>query len=170
MHLLKSSGVFGLSFIAALAARAEPPQSADISFEHPILQEARVSAPFGMRTDPFTKRPGWHGGIDLGAQWDAEIFAPAKGEVVFAGRRSGYGNMVDLKLSDDWVLRFAHMKTVRVEQGDVMEAGSVLGHVGSVAQSTGPHLHLEARSDGKQYNPKNIEALQFYAAEKQASD
>lgn len=166
MQVFKIPGIVGFSFFAVLAASAEPPQTEDISFEHPILQEARVSAPFGMRLNPLTDRPSWHGGVDLGAQWDAQIFAPAKGEILYADRRSGYGKMVDLKVSDGWVVRFAHLQAITVEKGDFIEAGSVVGTIGSTGRATGPHLHLETRYDGKQYNPKDIQALQFYAAEK----
>ena len=155
------------SLIPQSLSAKEMPSSDGISFEHPILQEARVTAIFGMRKDPFTQRPGWHGGTDLGAAWDADIYAPATGEVAFAGKRAGYGTMVDLKVSDGWILRFAHMKSAGVETGETVESGDVLGQVGSIGRSTGPHLHFEARFDDKQYDPADLQHLRFYAIEKQ---
>ncbi|MFN3212890.1 MAG: M23 family metallopeptidase [Henriciella sp.] len=167
----RTLSVLALSLATSLVPQSvsakEVPSTEGISFEHPVLQEARITAKFGMRKDPFTQRPGWHGGMDLGAAWDADIFAPSKGEVVFAGKKAGYGTMVDLKISDGWILRFAHLKSVNVESGDLIESGTVLGYVGSNGRSSGPHLHFEARFDDKQYNPADLRNLQFYAIEKQ---
>ena len=166
MRILNYISILGCFCFLGITVNAQSPTTADVSFQHPILQEARITAPFGIRPDPFTKSPEWHGGIDLGANWDAEIFAPARGEVLFAGPKPGYGKMVDLKVSNDWVLRFAHLRSINVEQGDILEPGNVLGQVGSFGRSTGPHLHLEARSDGKQYNPRDLVKLQLYAVER----
>ena len=156
-----------LGFIALmslpLANGQEMPSTSDIAFDHPVLNTANVSVQFGMRTNPFTDKPSWHGGVDLGAPWDDPIYAPAEGVVVFAGTEAGWGKRVDLKVSDGWVLRFAHLKAFEVSEGDQISAGDVLGIIGSTGRATGPHVHLEALYNGKQYNPQDIETLTLYA-------
>lgn len=151
--------------VLPFAQTEELPSTSGIEFNHPVLNTAQVSAPFGMRTNPFTKEPSWHGGVDLGAPWDDPIFAPAKGEIIFAGTKSGWGKRVDLQVSDGWVLRFAHLKEIKVSQGDQVTSGDVLGLIGSTGRATGPHVHLEALYEGKQYNPQDIHALTFFAIE-----
>ena len=148
------------------AAGQEIPTVADIAFEASIFDEARLVSPFGMRPDPFRDRPSWHSGIDINAAWDSSIRAPATGEVVFADREPGYGKTVDLKISDNWTLRFAHLSTLSVEVGDKIDTGEVIGEIGSTGRAIGPHLHLEARHGDKRYDPALLSGLQFFETEK----
>lgn len=156
----------GCAALLPFAQAQEVPSTQDITFTHPVLKTAQVSAPFGMRKNPFTQKPSWHGGVDLGAPWNDPIFAPAKGEVIFADSKAGWGIRVDLKLSDGWVLRFAHLKEISVAEGDLVAPGSIVGIVGATGRSTGPHLHLEAVYDGKQYDPRAIHTLDLYTDER----
>ena len=148
------------------ATAQEIPTVADISFEASIFDEARLVSPFGMRVDPFRNRPSWHSGIDIHAAWDSPIRAPASGEVVLAGQEPGYGTSVDLKISENWTLRFAHLSTLSVEVGDKIDAGDMIGEIGSTGRAMGPHLHLEARHGDKRYDPVLLSGLQFFETEK----
>ena len=168
--MIRSLKYIAVGFVSAallpFALGQELPPTGDIEFDHPVLNTAQISASFGMRKNPFTQKPSWHGGIDLGAPWDDPIFAPAKGEVIFAGTKSGWGKRVDLQVSDGWVLRFAHLKKINVSEGDQITSGDVLGLIGSTGRATGPHVHLEALYEGKQYDPQDIQTLKFYAIER----
>lgn len=159
--------ILGLSCatFGQIAQAQDLPSTSGIEFNHPILKSANTSSPFGLRKDPFRDRMGWHGGVDLSAAWESMIHAPAKGEVLFAGMKSGYGKMIDLKVSDGWVIRFAHMKDLTVTEGETVDAGTVLGEIGSTGRDTGPHLHLETRYRDKQYDPERIEALMLFETE-----
>ncbi|MEM7459849.1 MAG: M23 family metallopeptidase [Pseudomonadota bacterium] len=152
------------AFLPATQAQ-ELPSTNGIAFDHAILKTASKTSPFGTRKDPFRDRMSWHGGVDLGAAWESMIHAPAKGEIVYADTKSGYGKMIDLKVSDGWVLRFAHMKNLAVTVGETVEPGTVLGEIGSTGRGAGPHLHLETRYRDKQYNPELIEALMLFETE-----
>ncbi len=57
-------------------------------------------------------------------------------------RRRGFGNNVQVQISDLWV-RYAHLEEVQVSDGDQVAPGTVLGLEGSTGFSTGPHLHFE---------------------------
>lgn len=159
------------AFSAALlftpgAVARDLPEASNIAFEHPVLDVATVISHFGVRTDPYRDRPSWHGGIDLGATWDAPIYAPADGVVALAGSKPGYGKTVELIVEDGWMLRFAHMSELSVNVGDTIDAGTVLGQVGSVGRGSGPHLHLETLYGDKQYDPELLKELTLYGAEK----
>lgn len=112
-----------------------------------------LTSPFGTRRNPFTKEVNFHSGIDLAAPTGTPIYAPAAGEVVFAGRydlrRSvawwRFGNLVVLRHGDRFRTIFAHCDEVKVRTGDTVRQGDVIATVGSTGWSTAPHLHYEVR-------------------------
>jgi len=157
-------GLTSLLFALPMAA-GEIPSTAGISFSEPVLSEANLHSSFGVREDPLRDRPSWHGGVDLRAEWDAPVFAPANGEVIYADTKAGYGRMVDLKVSEGWVIRFAHLSKINVTPGEAIVAGKIVGEVGTTGRYTGPHLHLETLFEGKQYNPELLKELSFYVTE-----
>lgn len=165
--IFKVAGLSALGLaLLPIATAQEIPSTANIDFSESVLKEAKLKSPFGIRKGPLPDRPHWHGGIDLSAEWDAPVHAPARGEVVYADTKAGYGKTVDLKVSDGWVVRMAHLSDIQVDVGDQVNAGHVLGEVGSTGRDVGPHLHLETRFEDKQYDPQLIESLSFYETEK----
>ena len=144
--------------VAQVAARMEEARYFEdlvnnLPLATPIGIPSRVTSPFGMRIDPFRKRPSWHGGIDMGAGWNAPIVAAGPGKVVYAGTKSGYGRVVDVDHGGGFVSRYAHLKRIVAKKGQEVEIGDKLGTMGSTGRSTGPHLHYEVLFHGKQYNP-----------------
>ena len=122
----------------------------------PVGVEYRLTSPWGMRTDPMTRRPNWHGGLDIGAFSGAPITAAGPGKVIFAGRRSGYGRVVDVDHGYGFVSRYAHLRSIAVKKGDDVAMGDTVGLMGTSGRSTGPHLHLEVLFHGKRYDPANF--------------
>src|SRR5690606_37501868 len=57
------------------------------------VQKGWISSRFGRRTDPFTGRATWHGGLDFAGKEGANVVAVAAGVVTMAEVRDGYGNM-----------------------------------------------------------------------------
>lgn len=144
--------------VAQVAARMEEARYYEglvdkLPLATPIGIKSRITSPFGMRTDPIRKRPGWHGGIDMGAGWNAPIIAAGPGTVKYAGRRSGYGRVVDIDHGEGFVSRYAHLNRIMVSRGDEVAIGDKIGLMGSSGRSTGPHLHYEVLFHGKPYNP-----------------
>jgi murein DD-endopeptidase MepM/ murein hydrolase activator NlpD len=119
----------------------------------PVGVEYRLTSPFGIRTDPFTNRASWHYGLDIGAFMRAPIVSSGPGTVVFAGYRSGYGNVVDVDHGFGFVSRYAHLSAITVKKDDIVAMGDTLGLMGSSGRSTGPHLHYEVLFYGKTYDP-----------------
>ena len=115
--------------------------------------QARVSSRFGARVHPVTGERHNHSGVDFAAPAGTPIRAAAPGRVQFAGARGGYGNLVIVEHADGTETWYAHQRDLAVRAGQEVGAGAVLGTVGSTGRSTGPHLHLEVRKDGKPVDP-----------------
>ena len=120
--------------------------------QHP-LPDARVSSGYRWRRNPTTGQRTFHRGIDLVAPLGTEVRAPLKAEVIFAGPDGDHGNVVVLRHGGGLETRYSHLHEVRVKPGQQLTAGTTLGLVGSTGRSTGPHLHLELRDQGRTVDP-----------------
>ncbi len=144
--------------VAQVAARMEEARHFEnmvdkLPLATPIGIPSRITSNFGLRTDPISKRPGWHGGIDMGAGWNAPIVAAGPGTVIYAGTKSGYGRVVDIDHGQGFVSRYGHLNKVLAKRGQEVAIGDKIGLMGSTGRSTGPHLHYEVLFHGKTYNP-----------------
>lgn len=127
---------------------------------HPVVGvPGRNTSPYGERRDPFTNQRAFHSGVDVAAHRGATIHTPAKGTVVRAENVNGYGNLVEVALTDGYVLRMGQLDEIKVVVGDALNTGDVVGTMGSSGPSTGPHLHLEVLVDGKQVDPQQVKGL-----------
>ena len=120
------------------------------------LKSRKITSKYGPRIDPFTKAYSFHTGIDIKDDLNAKVLAVTSGEVSFVGKNKVYGNYIEIKYNDDIILLYAHLNKVDVKKGDFVNQGAVIGKVGSTGRSTGPHLHLEIRKDGKLVDPLKI--------------
>ncbi|RMG11303.1 MAG: M23 family metallopeptidase [Deltaproteobacteria bacterium] len=148
---------------AAPEAGHRPPEGDPI----PGVPE-RVTSSFGMRRDPLTGEARFHAGVDLAAPEGAPIAALRGGRVRFAGRRGGYGQMVEIDHGDGTTTRYAHASELLVKTGDWVEEGQLVARVGHSGRATGPHLHLEVRRAGRPVDPR--QALNRYAARADTAD
>ena len=112
-----------------------------------------ISSPYGRRVDPISGRMAWHSGMDVAGRKGSDVVAIAAGVVVFAGRREGYGNLVEIEHGDGYVTRYAHHHRLQVKTGDIVKRGDPLGSLGSTGRSTGPHVHVEVLRNGRHVNP-----------------
>lgn len=115
-----------------------------------------ISSTFGVRKDPLLGTPAMHSGMDFRAPHGSQARVTAAGTVVKAGWNGGYGRMVEVRHAGGYSTRYAHMSKILVKEGDVLEAGDVVGQVGSSGRSTGPHLHYEVRLDGRAKDPLRL--------------
>lgn len=113
-----------------------------------------VSSGFGSRRDPINRRRAMHTGIDLLAPLRAPVMVTAPGRVVFAGRKGGYGRMVEIDHGLGVHTRYGHLSAIHVHVGQSLAVGQRVGLLGSTGRSTGPHLHYEVMVDGKPRNPQ----------------
>lgn len=119
----------------------------------PVGVPYRLTSDYGMRVDPFNKRPGWHNGLDLAAYRNAPIVASGPGKVTYAGVRSGYGRLVEIDHGHGFKSRYGHLRSITVSKGDTVQTGDLVGKMGTTGRSTGDHLHFEVWFNGKPYDP-----------------
>jgi murein DD-endopeptidase MepM/ murein hydrolase activator NlpD len=100
---------------------------------------------FGMSPDPFTGAAHMHTGIDISTYRAGDpIVATADGQIaLIAYEPTGFGNYVVIRHQHGFYTRYAHMLSFRVEAGQQVKQGEVIGYIGSTGRSTGPHLHYE---------------------------
>lgn len=113
-----------------------------------------ISSGFGYRRDPFTGRAAMHSGLDFRAPAGAPIHAAADGRVSFVGTKAGYGRVVEITHGNGMMTRYAHMSRFVARPGQQVNAGDVIGRIGSTGRSTGPHLHFEVHVNGRPVNPR----------------
>jgi murein DD-endopeptidase MepM/ murein hydrolase activator NlpD len=96
---------------------------------------------------------GFHTGLDFAGGEGLQIFAPARGQVVFAGPLTVRGNATIIDHGWGVYSGFWHQSAIYVKAGDVVEQGQVIGLVGGTGRVTGAHLHWEVWVNGVQVNP-----------------
>jgi len=122
----------------------------------PVSVPYRYTSPYGIRVDPFTKRPSPHMGVDLAAYRDAPIVTTGPGSVSYAGARSGYGLLVEVDHGHGFKSRYGHLRSITVSKGDTIGIGDLVGRMGSTGRSTGDHLHYEVWYNGRPYDPNKF--------------
>ena len=106
------------------------------------LDYLTITSPYGYRQDPFTKCRRFHDGIDaIGVNGYTYSMLPGRVSAVRHGN-TGYGNYVVI---DHGNLRclYGHLSEIYAKEGAMVQAGAVVGVVGSSGRTTGPHLHLQ---------------------------
>ncbi|GGV92158.1 peptidase [Streptomyces gelaticus] len=89
---------------------------------------------------------GRHSGIDFHAASGSSVVAVGAGTVVEAGWGGAYGNNIVLRMTDGTYTQYGHLSSIGVFVGQSVGAGQQIGLSGSTGNSTGPHLHFEART------------------------
>ena len=99
---------------------------------------------------------GSHSGIDFRAPSGSTVVAVGAGTVVEAGWGGAYGNNIVIRMNDGTYTQYGHLSSIGVYVGQTVEPGQQIGVSGSSGNSTGPHLHFEARTSseyGSDLNP-----------------
>jgi len=109
--------------------------------------EGTVSSGFGDRSG------GRHAGIDILAPAGAEVRAASPGFAEYTGKMRGYGSVVVLGHGEGVTTLYGHLATIRVQSGETVRAGDLIGTVGRSGNATTHHLHFELRVDGEAVDP-----------------
>jgi len=117
-----------------------------INFIWPI--EGRIADGFN---DSESKR---HQGINIASPLGTPIKASSAGTVIYSSNTiKGYGNLIILRHSEEFVTVYAHNQVNLVEEGSWVERGEIIGRVGQTGRASGPHLHFEIRRNNKAVDP-----------------
>ena len=120
------------------------------SFTYP-LRSIKVTSPYGYRRDPFTGKLSWHNGLDLRAK-NEPAYAMMDGIVEKVGYDNRSGNYVTLR-HGNFYISYCHLSSIIVRKGEYVYPGIIVGVTGNTGRSTGGHLHLTCKKDGKSVNP-----------------
>ncbi len=116
----------------------------------------RISSMFGGRRHPVLGIWRRHKGTDYAAAMGTPVRSIGDGVVIFAGRKGGYGNVIDVRHRNGFVSRYGHLRgfAKSVRRGSRVGIGSTIGYVGMSGLATGPHLHFEVLVGGVQRDPR----------------
>lgn len=115
------------------------------------LKSIKVTSPYGYRRDPFTGKQSWHNGLDLRAK-NEPAYAMMDGIVEKIGYDNRSGNYVTLR-HGKFYISYCHLSSIIVRKGESVFPGIIVGVTGNTGRSTGSHLHLTCKKDGKSINP-----------------
>ncbi|WP_327243972.1 M23 family metallopeptidase [Streptomyces sp. NBC_01320] len=132
---------------AARDAKARAARSAERtrlgSFRLPVAGSYVTT---GYKSSGSLWSSGRHSGIDFHAASGSSVVAVGAGTVVEAGWGGAYGNNIVLRMTDGTYTQYGHLSSIGVSVGQSVGAGQRIGLSGSTGNSTGPHLHFEART------------------------
>jgi len=113
----------------------------------------KVTSHYGMRKNPHNRKKKFHFGTDLQGSKATPIYAAASGLIIFMGTKKAYGNLVEIKHSNKFSTKYAHLKKIYVKEGDIVIQGQIIGLQGNSGNSTNEHLHFEILLNNKPINP-----------------
>ena len=114
------------------------------------LKSIKITSPYGYRRDPFTGKLSWHNGLDLRAK-NEPAYAMMDGIVEKVGYDNRSGNYVTLR-HGNYRVSYCHLSSIIVRKGEYVYPGIIVGVTGNTGRSTGSHLHLTCKKDGKSIN------------------
>ncbi len=142
--------------------RPPPPEESFITYTADHVPGTFIGSGTFQRpvTDTYVSQGYWahHRAIDYAGPTGSLIRAVDHGVVAYAnfGWNHGYGNMVVIDHGNGFTSLYAHLSTFSVRKGAGVRQGQIVGNMGNSGNSTGPHLHLEIRKDGKSLNPSRF--------------
>ena len=118
------------------------------------MKRGNISSHFGPRSSPGGFGSTYHQGLDIAFPMGTKILACEAGSVISAGWNGGLGKCVIIKHNDSLQTVYGHMSAIKVKSGQKVVRGQQIGNVGSTGNSTGPHLHLGVKVNGRYVNPE----------------
>ena len=118
-----------------------------------------ISSKYNLkRKHPILNKIKAHTGVDYAAPTGTPVRTTGDGTIAFKGNNGGYGKLIEIKHSEDYSTRYAHLSRYKkgLEVGDKVNQGEVIGYVGRTGRATGPHLHYEFRVNGMHTDPLTV--------------
>ena len=115
------------------------------------LKKIHVSSGFGMRMHPIYHKRILHNGIDLSARYE-NVYSMFPGTVIRVGQDNRSGKFVTVR-TGYYTISYCHLSQPFVKENDYVNAGMSIAISGNTGASTGPHLHLTTKKDGKAFDP-----------------
>ncbi len=125
-----------------------PPQRSYGKFRWPV--KGRIISEFGRKSDGSR-----NDGINFSVPMGASVKAAENGVVAYAGNElKGFGNLVLIRHSGDWVTAYAHNSKLLVRHGQKVRRGDIIAKAGQTGSVSRPQLHFEIRKGAQAVNPR----------------
>lgn len=132
-----------------------------------LRRKLEITSPYGMRNHPCNHESKMHYGIDCRAQYE-DLICPQGGIIIYAANTSSScGRLIKIQHEDNTQTVYCHLSKIKVQKGDEVKAGMVIGQTGNSGRTTGPHLHFGRKIysvDNKRYefiDPEPYARLQW---------
>ncbi|MGQ9755283.1 MAG: M23 family metallopeptidase, partial [Desulfotomaculales bacterium] len=112
-----------------------------------------VVGSFGWHTDAANGLERFHPGVDIACAPDTPVRAVLDGVVLQVGEDGALGPYVLVEHGDKTTSLYAHLREIKVKEGDPLKAGQVIATVGEQGDFPGPGLHFEFREKGELIDP-----------------
>ncbi len=107
----------------------------------------------GTLLDRFMAGDATKQGVDIGGNAGDPVFAASDGVVVYSGSGLvGYGELIIIKHSDEWLSAYGHNRKRLVQEGQRVKAGQPIAEMGN-SGAPRDELHFEIRRNGKPVDP-----------------
>ncbi|MCK4235059.1 M23 family metallopeptidase, partial [candidate division WOR-3 bacterium] len=111
---------------------------------------------YGYINDIFTDEVRFHPGVTFNAMKGSPVYATGNGSIIREGMEDGIGLFLEINHGFGYITKYGHLRSVRVEKGDYVKRGDIIGYVGKTGRVTGPCLYYEVILGGKKTNPLNF--------------
>ncbi len=118
--------------------------------------EGRITSEFGALRIINNNPPRRHSGIDIGAPEGTPVLAANSGNVQLAEYLLSGGNTVIIDHGIGLTSTYMHLESIAVEQGAIVDGGTMIGTLGMTGYATGPHLHWEVNIGQEAVNPEQL--------------
>lgn len=108
---------------------------------------------YGYYIEPATETVSFNRGLDISIPTGTNIFSTTDGIVTEAAYDSHFGNYVVIQNSDGYVVKFAHLDSIKVSVGQKVVHGRLIGISGETGSCLGSELHIECMYNGEYFNP-----------------
>lgn len=119
----------------------------ELDFQKPV-DGGVITSKYGWRS------MGYHYGLDIGIALGTPIHACESGVVTYSAWCGNYGYLIKVQHTGGYETYYAHCSKLVKDVGDEVNKGDLIAYVGNTGRSTGPHVHLEVRYDGKTLDPE----------------
>lgn len=120
------------------------------------LTERMLSAFFDTIVGSGPAAGSIHHALDIAVPVGTSIYAPRQGRVSKVEYQEAGGNVVTIDHADGWQTIYAHLDSVLVRVGDVVQQGEEFATSGATGAVTGPHLHWETKRNGVPVDPLDL--------------
>jgi hypothetical protein len=114
----------------------------------------QISSGFGWRMHPIYHTQLFHDGVDINASKGTKVYSSMKGIVEkITYSKYGYGNKIVIKNSSGFETLYAHLSSIIIKKGQIVQKGDYIGTVGNTGLATGDHLHYEIHQNNELKDP-----------------